>query len=365
MKPLIELPVKKIMVRSANWIGDAVMTTPAMMAMRRAFPEAEIVVVANPVVVELLRGHPACDRLLPFDKRMAHGGLGGFARFCRNLRKEHFDLAILFQNAFEAALMACAGGIPLRLGYRGDARSLLLTHALERPSRQEHVHQVWYYLRLLERFGVPVEADPEMLLACTPEELEWSAAKLGKEQWLAINPGAAYGEAKRWFPERFAEVADCLADEFDFKVLLTGGVKEREIGEEIAAVMRHEPLTLIGRTSIREMMALLARCSLMITNDSGPMHVAAALRTPVVAVFGSTDHLATSPWTQHAKVVRHDLDCAPCLKRVCPTGEFRCMKEITAEDVLEAARELLAETGLERTKSMPADSPSPSCGKRS
>ncbi|MBR5998290.1 MAG: lipopolysaccharide heptosyltransferase II [Deltaproteobacteria bacterium] len=365
MKPLIEVPVKKIMVRSANWIGDAVMTTPAMMAVRRAFPEAEIVVVANPVVAELLRGHPACDRLLPFDKRTAHRGLGGLARFCRNLREERFDLAILFQNAFEAALMACAGGIPLRLGYRGDARGLLLTHALKRPERQEHVHQVWYYLRLLERFGVPVAAEPELLLACTAEELAWSAAKLGEGQWLAINPGAAYGEAKRWFPERFAEVADCLADEFGFKVLLTGGAKEREIGREIAAVMRHEPLNLIGRTSIREMMALLARCALMITNDSGPMHVAAALRTPVVAVFGSTDHLATSPWAQHAKVVRHDLACSPCLKRVCPTGDFRCMKEITAEDVLEGARELLAETGLTRTQEMPADGPSHSYGKRS
>ncbi|MCK5914099.1 MAG: glycosyltransferase family 9 protein, partial [Desulfuromusa sp.] len=152
--------------------------------------------------------------------------------------------------------------------------------------------------------------------------------------------GAAYGSAKRWFPERFAEVGDTLAKRYAAKILLTGGPGEIEIGRDIAAAMQSQPLNMIGKTSVREMMSLLAHSRLLVTNDSGPMHVAAAFSTPIVAVFGPTDHTTTCPASENVRIVRKDVDCAPCLLRQCPT-DHRCMTEITAADVITAACQLL------------------------
>jgi heptosyltransferase-2 len=157
---------------------------------------------------------------------------------------------------------------------------------------------------------------------------------------VAVNPGAAYGSAKRWIPERFAAVADRLAEEFGLRVVLTGGPGEAEIGRDIAAAMKNAPLNLIGSTSVRQMMAVLSLCRLMVTNDSGPMHVAAAFGIPIVAVFGPTDHTTTSPLAGTCRIVRREADCAPCLLRQCPT-DHRCMEAVTVDDVLTAARSLL------------------------
>jgi heptosyltransferase-2 len=179
-------------------------------------------------------------------------------------------------------------------------------------------------------------------LECREEELAWARRELGPGDWVAVNPGAAYGSAKRWFPERFAETADRLVAEYGVKIVLTGGPGEKEIGNDIAAAMAAEPLNLIGRTSVRQLMAVLASVRLLVSNDSGPMHVGAAFGVPIVAVFGPTDHTTTSPLADNCRIVRKDVGCAPCLLRQCPT-DHRCMKSITAEDVLSAARELLGE----------------------
>ncbi len=333
--------VRKVLIRSVNWIGDAVMTTPAMGAVRAAFPEAEITVAANPVVAELFRDHPFCDRVAVFDKKGAHGGIRGLLAFGRELRRERFDLAILFQNAFEAALLAWLARIPRRAGYRTDGRGFLLSHGVPVGSNERRLHHTRYYLEMLGQLGVRgAEGEFPLRLRCGEEELAWARETAGDGATIAINPGAAYGSAKRWLPERFAAVGDMLAKRMNGRVILVGGPSERDVGREIAGAMETPPLNLIGETSVRRMMALLSISSLMITNDSGPMHVAAAFDVPIVAIFGSTDHSTTSPLSSRCRVVRKEVECAPCLLRRCPT-DHRCMRSIEVSDVLEAAWDLM------------------------
>jgi heptosyltransferase II len=331
--------VQRIFIRTANWIGDAVMSTPAIGAVRRQFPRAEIVVASNPTVTELFRFHPYCDRTLVFDKKGADSGAAGLFLFSRRLRREGFDLAILLQNAVEAAIMARLAGIPYLMGYRSDGRGLLLTHGVPVGPEEKRLHHTDYCLRMLEHFDI--SAPPVGLkLSCTPEELSWAHSLLGEIPWVAINPGAAYGSAKQWFPERFAAVADALVRDFGIRILLSGGPEEVRIGRDIERAMSSRPLNLIGKTTVRQLMALLASCRLVVTNDSGPMHIAAAFNVPVVAVFGPTDPSVTAPRCERAVVVRHQSDCAPCRLRLCPS-DHQCMEGVRPDEVLAAAVDLL------------------------
>ena len=334
--------IRNILVRSANWIGDAVMTTPALGMVREAFPRAEITVVANPVVAELFRYHPYCDRVIVFDKKKVHKGMAGFLNFCCELRRESFHLAVLFQNAIEAAIMARLAGIPARAGYRTDGRGFLLSHGVSVGASERRLHHTEYYRRMLRALGIQ-GGNGSLRLACTEEEISWSQSLLGGDRWVALHPGAAFGSAKRWHPGRFAAVADALTKEWKMRTLLIGGPDDAAIGQKVEAFMKAPVLNLMGKTSVRQMMALLSQCRLVVTNDSGPMHVAAAFHVPIVAIFGPTDHTTTAPLTDSCRIVRkEDVECAPCLLRQCPT-DHRCMETVTVEDVLEAARSLLRE----------------------
>jgi heptosyltransferase-2 len=331
--------IKRILVRSTNWIGDAVMTTPALGAIRETFHSAEISIVANPLVGELFAHHPYCDRVIVFDKQKSHSGIRGMLSFCRQLRGDRFDIAILLQNAFEAALMAFLSGIRVRAGYRTDGRDLLLTHGVPIGEEEKKLHHTDYYLKMLEYLDVR-GGDRHLKLSCTDGEIAEARKVLGDDEWLAINPGATYGSAKRWYPDRFAAVADSLAREYSVRALIIGGPGERDVSEDIEASMESTALNLCGRTTVREMMAVLSQCRLMVTNDSGPMHVAAAFGVPIVAVFGPTDHTTTSPFSNNNYLIREEADCAPCLLRHCPT-DHRCMEAINTDDVLTAARSLM------------------------
>ena len=331
--------VSRILIRSTNWIGDAVMTTPAMGAVRAAFPDASITVAAPPAVAELFRPHPHCDRVMVFDKKRGHRGMRGLWRFARQLGREGFDLAVLFQNAFEAAAMVFMAKIPVRLGYKTDGRGLLLTCGVDAGPGEKLLHHTDYYLSLLERAGIR-GGSGRPRLECTEVERAYARRLLSAHRfWVGINPGAAYGSAKRWLPERFAEVADSLAGRLGAGILITGGPGEEDIGRDIESALRSPCLNLAGRTTVRQLMAIIERCGLFVTNDSGPMHVAAALGVPIVALFGSTDPTTTSPLGENVRIVRKPVHCAPCLKRSCPT-DHACMEAITAADVLEAAGSL-------------------------
>ncbi len=339
-KQLADCSIQRILVRSTNWIGDAVMTTPALGAIRAQFPTAEIVLLATPLVAELFHHHPSVDRIIVYDKKASHAGFKGLLKLTAQLRKQKFDLAILLQNAIEAAIIAALAGIPRRAGYTTDGRRLLLNYPVPVTAKDKCLHHTEYYLKLLKSLGI-AGGDNVLALNCSTDELGWAKSLTPDQAPIVINPGAAYGSAKRWFPERFAEVADALSEQYQAPILLTGGPGELEIGADIAAAMKTEPLNFIGKTSVREMMAIMSAGRLLITNDSGPMHVGAAFGIPIVAVFGPTDHTTTSPHSEKVKIVRKEFDCAPCLLRQCPI-DHRCMLAIEAADVIAAAQELLS-----------------------
>ncbi len=352
---------KKIMVRAANWVGDAVISLPALQALRDRFPSAEIVLVTKPWVSELYWHHPAVNRQIVYDPYGEHRGLRGLEKLIEKVRAEQFDAAILFQNAFQAAWMAWRAGIPVRLGYARDGRSMLLTDVINVPPRAAYGHQAYYYLQLLFRADViekpelprPI-SEPQLVLQ--DSEKTWAAKQVralgldGPRFLVGLNPGAFYGPAKRWPADRYAALADRLIGALHADVLIFGTPAERPLAETIARAMQHTPTIVAGDTTLRQFMALLAQCRLVVTNDSGPMHLAAALGLPQVAIFGSTDDRSTGPLSSRARVVKQAVTCSPCGLRQCPI-DFRCMMGVTVENVHRAALELVKELDIRYDRS--------------
>ncbi|MGO9272524.1 MAG: lipopolysaccharide heptosyltransferase II [Terriglobia bacterium] len=353
---------KKILVRVPNWIGDAVMSLPALEALRAQYPSAEITLVAKPWVSELYNHHFAVDRQIVYDAAGEHSGPSGFRKLVGAIRDEGFDAAILFQNALQAAWMAWHARIPQRIGYARDGRSLLLTDAVEVPTASAYGHQVYYYLQLLFRAGLIDKPGTvrEIRLTIEPSEKAWAGKHLeslglrGPRFLVGLNPGASFGPAKRWVPEYFADLADRLIGALHADVVVFGSAAERPLAEEIARAMEHTPTIVAGDTTLRAFMALLSQCRLIVSNDSGPMHLAAALGLPVVAVFGSTDERTTGPISPRARIVKKRVVCSPCGLRECPI-DFRCMRGLTVENVFRTCLELVKETGVTHDRAADED----------
>ncbi len=334
----------KILIRATNWVGDAIMALPALRAVRKRCPEAEIAIVARPYVADIYRDQRICDQLIPYDLQGSHAGLFGRERLASELRGLEFHVALLLQNAFDAAWLAWRAGIPERIGYARDGRSFLLTKPVPVPKRGEiPAHEKFYYLELLRRIGWIDSLQHESLIELSvPEEkrrnaeeyLFKSGARRGVLR-IAIGAGATYGSAKCWPPSRFAEMANRLQSQSDADVILFGTLGEAVVSNAISAKMRRPPIDLTGKTAIADLPPLLSQCHLFIGNDSGAMHVAAAVGLPVVAVFGPTDPEGTAPVTPRCSIVQQKPYCSPCFLRRCPT-DHRCMTAITA-DMLEAA----------------------------
>jgi heptosyltransferase-2 len=339
---------ERLLVRAVNWLGDAVLTTPAIGALRAASPRARITIAAKPLVADLFRHHPDLDGIEVYDKEGAHAGAIGMFRKAGELRRGGYEAAILLQNAIDAALLAFLAGIPERMGYATDGRRLFLSRPVPVTEEILSLHHAEYYLRLLAELGVPRPEAPRLSLRVTEEERRSMRSRLDGlgvpegRRIVGINPGATYGSAKRWFPDRFAKVADALSEEWDAAVVLMGSAPEAPLAAEIETAMGRKVVNLAGRTTVREVMALLASCSFLVTNDSGPMHIGAAFGVPLVAIFGPTDWRKTSPWTEMARIVRVEVDCSPCHLRECNRGH-ECMLGVTADMVIAAARELMAE----------------------
>ncbi len=333
--------IKRIVVRGPNWIGDAVMSEPALSAVRKLFPQAELTLLVKPAVAELFTGHPDVSHILVYDDCGQHAGLTGKWRLANALRRGRFDLAILFQNAFEAALLAFLAGIPRRYGYATDGRRLLLSDPIPRPGRAAISHQVHYYLEMLRPLGCEEDAKSPRLVLFREEEAAMAkrlteSGVSGAELLIGLNPGSTYGGAKRWLPERFAETADRLAGQSGAKVLIVGARGEETLARAIAEKIQARTVVLSGQTSVRELMAAVKRCAVFVTNDTGPMHIAAAFGVPVVAVFGPTDWRTTAPFGTGHTLVRQPVDCSPCLLRECPI-DHRCMTRVTVDEVYHAA----------------------------
>ena len=339
--------IKRILVRGPNWLGDAVMCEPALRGLRRLFPDAQIALLVKPAVADLFTGHPALTRVLTYDSKGCHAGLFGKWALAEQLRRQSFDLALLFQNAFEAAFLTFLAGVPRRYGYATDGRSLLLSNPVAVPDRRALTHQVRYYWDLLKPLGLTGDP-PAPELVVSPEEEQAMAGRLAQggltanDVVVGINPGSTYGGAKRWLPERYAEATERLCRTIresrnqQVGVVIFGAKGEEQLGREIAARLSSPSLVLSGATTIRELMAALKRCAVLLTNDTGPMHIASAFQVPLVAIFGPTDWRTTSPFGSAHAIVRQPVDCAPCLLRECPI-DHRCMTRVTVDQVYDAA----------------------------
>ncbi|MBI2901446.1 MAG: lipopolysaccharide heptosyltransferase II [Planctomycetes bacterium] len=317
----------RIVVKAPNWLGDAVMGLPALRSLRAMRPGARIAVLTKRGLADLYRCVTGADEVLPYDTWL------GAVRAVRG----RFDVALLLPRSFSSALLAFTARIPRRIGYAGEGRSALLTDRVPRDPDLLRRHRVYYYHRLLSRLGTPPDPEPPRLEV--PEDARsWADERLPRGPLVAVNPGATYGAAKQWLPERFAEVGRRIAARA--RVVIVGGPAEAALGARIAAEIPGA-IDLSGRTSVSQLAAALARCRLFVTNDTGPMHVADALGVPVVAIFGPTDPVTTPPFGRGHAIIRKELECSPCLKRTCPLGHHRCMKSIATDEVWEACRERL------------------------
>jgi len=341
----------KIMVRATNWVGDAIMALPALRAVRQRHPDAKISIVARPYVADIYRDQQVCDELIAYDPSGENRGWTGREKLIAELRSRKFDVALLLQNAFDAAWLAWRAQIPQRIGYARDARGLLLTKAIPVPKPGEiPLHEKFYYLELLLRAGwldrLPNE--PHITLR-VPDAARQRAMQTLLEAGsrphavrIAVGAGASYGSAKCWSPDRFAKALNALLAHADGDVILFGTPGELPVSTAIAAELQRPPIDLTGKTSIADLPALLSQCHLFLGNDSGAMHVAAAVGLPVVAVFGPTDPDGTAPVTPRLTIVQQKPYCSPCFLRRCPT-DHRCMTAVTPAMVETALHSALAE----------------------
>jgi heptosyltransferase II len=342
---------RKVLVRGVNWIGDGVMTLPALAALRKGLPEAEISLLTKPWVSAVFKHNPNVDDIILYSD--SHRGMTGKLKLSIMLRKRRFCGSILFQNAFEAALLSFMSGIKERIGYNRDGRGSLLTQPIPVPWNKNEVHQTFYYLNLLEQAGIKAEYQtPYIYLAPDERSHARNTLNILRRPVLGLNPGATYGSAKRWFPERFADVANWFISDTGGSIVLFGSRSEVDITDEIYKKLipefrtSHSLLSLAGKTSLRELISLISDCDVFLTNDSGPLHLAYAVRTSLVAIFGSTDPLLTGPppgYAYRSAVIKPDLSCSPCFERTCKNKDMRCMYAIAPDEVYYGIKNVLPE----------------------
>jgi lipopolysaccharide heptosyltransferase II len=357
-----QLENAKLLVRVPNWIGDAVLCLPALRELRRVLPGAELVLAGRPWVLDVFPVDELRCRAIPYDTRREDRGVFGRWRFASKLRRENFAAAILFQNAFDAALLAAWSGIPIRAGYSRQARRPLLTHPIAVPRNGETPpHEAYYYLELLRRLGLisgfgEVEeirlraaqrdgtaakhALQEFFLEKFPSSRGLAARVANAELVVGIGAGASFGTAKRWPGERYSELALRLHRELGAASLFFGSGEEAPLAEALLESAGDASVSLAGKTSLQEFIRLAPACDLFITNDTGTMHVASSLGVPVLAIFGPTDERGTRPLGPRAQVITGVAECRPCKLRHCPI-DHRCMTSITVDAVFQAARAIL------------------------
>ncbi|MCW5963299.1 MAG: lipopolysaccharide heptosyltransferase II [Bryobacterales bacterium] len=338
------------LVRAPNWLGDAVMSLPALSALRQSLATEPLVALARAGVADIYRLSGLCDEVLVLPSPRDSGGWGATLSAARALRETRFRAGIVFPNSFESALTMRLAGVGECFGYARDGRVLLLTRAVSPPGKGDiPSHEVYYYLELLRRLkfipALPAEAVPTLNLS--PESLGHGRALLSAEglegNVVAVSPGAANSRAKQWPAASFVEAA-CLATRHSgASVAVFGTPQERELCMQIAADIASRGVTvrnLAGSTSLADFVCAIAACSLLITNDSGGMHVGYAAGVPTVAIFGPTIDQETGPLGSHTRVVREPVECSPCMLKDCPI-DHRCMTRVTPRRVAEEARELV------------------------
>jgi len=331
---------QNIIIRMPNWLGDATMATPVITDVRHRWPKANLTAMCQGGgICALLRGNPYLDEIFVFSRPNGFLRREQHRNLITRLRQGKYDLGILLPNSLSSAWWFWRGHVKTRIGFATDFRKFLLNEPVPLTKELGKEHLVTTYKRLLQPLGIPLSTTAPTLYVT--EEERQAAKQLLAEQKIpegasivGINPGAAYGSAKCWLPERFRAVIEKLAKRPNTYILCFADHVGAPLVNGICEGMPPSVINLAGATSLRELIALIERCTVFLTNDSGPMHIASALNVPLVALFGSTNEIATGPY-EHGDIIHKHVECSPCLKRVCPI-DFRCMKRIEVEEVYEA-----------------------------
>jgi heptosyltransferase-2 len=321
----------KILIILPNWLGDAVMTTPAIELLIKNYPNAKITFIGSYASTEALKHHPLCENAIIDLTKKASSRIYATYMLAKTLK--NFSIVISFRNQIYSSLLLKLIDSPLKIARASWHSSILLSNAPKIDTNQHLVKQYADLLKDICKDNKEIKA-----LKLYIEKHKFSRKTLG------INAGATYGSAKRWYPDRFAQVAAHFSKDFD--ILIFGGLNEVEMAQDIEKNLDSLNITnyknIAGKTNIQELCANIAGCCLFITNDSGPMHIAAAYQIPTVAIFGPTKYKETSQWrNKKSKIVRHDLECSPCMKRECPLKHHECMTSITAHEVIKSIEDIL------------------------
>jgi heptosyltransferase-2 len=341
----------KIVVRGTNWIGDAVMTIPALRALRRIFPDAHIALHTRSWAEGIFRDAEFLDEIIAYDKDGT--ALKNAVAQGQVLKRERFDLAILFTNSFESALAAKLGNIAKRSGYSGEGRRILLTDPVAVPEWKNERHEVFYYLNLIAETEkvllhsqTAMSVEPLIDIPVSSQRRREAREMLEKfgidlsRKTIALGVGSTNSLAKRWPAENYARLNDRLQRELDANTILIGSAAETEVSKKVFNLAEKKPIVLTGKTKLDEAVAALSEVDLMISNDMGLAHVAPAVGTRTLVIFGPTDPKTTAPFSPRAEVIREVVECSPCMLRDCPI-DHRCMTHISVDRVFEHARNAL------------------------
>jgi heptosyltransferase II len=337
--------VNRILVRGVNWVGDTILTYPTIQRLKSLFPHAHLAILVSSSLVDLWKTFPYVDEIIPFQKKKGMGSFWEDLNLSQTLKERNFDLAVVLPRSFRSAFQVYLARIPIRIGYRDEGRSFFLTHGIRRTKEILHSHRVHYFQKLTEPLG-KAEGSPFPRIFLREEDRRWAQQAL--KDWnlldgrllIGMNPGATYGAAKCWYPERFGELGRRIFKNWKAAVFLFGKEEEGPIAKEILQHMKEGGIDLTGKTNLLQLAALLECCQLLVANDTGTMHVASAVGTPIAALFGSTDPVTTGPWGEGHVVIKKGIPCSPCLKRICPT-DHRCMDLITVDEVEEVIEKKL------------------------
>lgn len=323
-----------LLLRFPNWLGDAVMAQPLLSLLRQHHPATRLLLLAPKGVGALFSHDPHVDEILPLSRGEE------FSLLQKRIKGAGAEVGILTTNSFSSAWLFWRAALPVRIGFRRDGRSLLLSHPLSPPPPEKLEHQVLLYQRLLAPLGIEATHSPAPHLYLAPEEIAEAQKTLRAhgvvpgEPLVLLNPSAAFGPAKCWPPERYHALMAALNQRKIWTLVLGDQQSEPMISQLIEGLGSYT-FSLAGKTNLRQLMALLSCASVVVSNDSGPMHLTAALGRPLVALFGSTSPERTGPFTSKATLLRHSTPCGPCYLRTCPL-DFRCMIGLSVQRVLEA-----------------------------
>jgi heptosyltransferase-2 len=342
--PLVPAP-QRVLVKEVNWLGDLVMSLPALKAVRRGYPTARLSILIKAELASFFDGADWIDEVIPYRVGRSLGGLADRRHVVAEIRSRRFDLAILFPRSFESAFWTALARVPRRVGFAADGRGLMLTHKTVRPAALFRSHQVYDYLYLLRNTlgiaGDRTDVAPDVQRGHRDTMQAWLAAqRRGNGPLIALAVAAAYGPAKEWPVARYAALIDRLAERHGAECVLVGAPSERTRCEMVAAASTRGALIAAGATSVGELVALLALCDGFAGNDSGAMHVAGALGLPTVGIFASTNAQRTGPLGSRTRALYHRIDCSPCLDRTCRFGHYNCLTQIAPDEVENALIDL-------------------------